>query len=104
MSSPTQRSKALLESQGYRVEIVERYNSFVKRRFDLFGFIDLLAIKPGETVGVQTTSYSNLSARVKKIAEHENVDAVREAGWRILCHGWKKNAKGRWEVVVRDVS
>ena len=104
MSSPTQRSKALLESQGYRVEIVERYNSFVKRRFDLFGFIDLLAIKPGETVGVQTTSYSNLSARVKKIAEHENVDAVREAGWRILCHGWKKNAKGRWGVVVRDVS
>ena len=104
MSSPTQRSKALLESQGYRVEIVERYNSFVKRRFDLFGFIDLLAIKPGETVGVQTTSYSNMSARIRKIAEHENVGAVREAGWQILVHGWRKNSKGRWECVVRDVS
>lgn len=103
-SSPTQRSKALLESQGYKVEVVERYNSFVKRRFDLFGFIDLLAIKPGETVGVQTTSYSNLSARVRKIADHENVDAVREAGWKILVHGWRKNAKNRWEVVVKDVS
>lgn len=104
MSSPTQRSKKLLEDEGYTVEIVERYNSFVKRRFDLFGFIDLLAIKPGETVGVQTTSYSNLSARVRKIADHENVDAVREAGWKILVHGWRKNPKGRWEVVVKDVS
>lgn len=104
MSSPTQRSKKLLEDEGYTVEIVERYNSFVKRRFDLFGFIDLLAIKPGETVGVQTTSYSNLSARVRKIADHENVDAVREAGWKILVHGWRKNAKNRWEVVVKDVS
>lgn len=104
MTSPTQRSKALLESQGYKVWIVEHWNSFARIRVDMWGFLDLVAIKPGETVGVQTTSYSNLSARVKKIAEHENVDAVREAGWRILCHGWKKNAKGRWEVVVRDVS
>lgn len=104
MSSPTQRSKALLESQGYKVWIVEHWNSFARIRVDMWGFLDLVAIKPGETVGVQTTSYSNMSARIRKIAEHENVGAVREAGWGILVHGWRKNSKGRWECVVRDVS
>ena len=104
MSSPTQRSKALLESHGYKVWIVEHWNSFARIRVDMWGFLDLVAIKPGETVGVQTTSYSNLSARIRKIAEHENVGAVREAGWQILVHGWRKNSKGRWECVVRDVS
>lgn len=104
MSSPTQRSKALLEKDGYLVAIVEKWNPHARVRQDLFGLVDLVAIKPGETVGVQTTSYSNLSARVRKIADHENVDAVREAGWKILVHGWRKNAKNRWEVVVKDVS
>lgn len=103
MSSPTQRSKKLLEDQGYLVAIVEKWNVHAKVRQDLFGFVDLLAIRENETVGVQTTSYSNLSARVKKIAEHENVGAVRKAGWRILVHGWRK-VGSRWQVTERDVS
>ncbi|CAJ0899620.1 hypothetical protein R6138_04354 [Ralstonia thomasii] len=104
MSSPTQRSKALLESQGYLVAIVERWNPHARIRQDLYGLIDLLGIREGETVGVQTTSYSNMSARVRKIAEHENTSAIRKAGWQLLVHGWKRNKQGRWEVVVRDVS
>lgn len=101
MSSPTQRSKAYLEGQGYKVAIVEHFNQFARIRQDLFGFVDLIGIKAGETLAVQTTSGSNVSARVKKIANHENVGAVRAAGWRIICHGWSKNAKGRW--VLREV-
>lgn len=101
--SPAVRSRKHLEAQGYTVATVERWCSFTRRRYDLFGFIDLLAIRRGETLAVQTTSASNVSARVRKIAEHENVGAVREAGWRIVVHGWGK--KGRlWALREVDCS
>ena len=102
--SPTQRSKAFLEGRGYQVEVTERWNPFARIRQDLFGFIDMLAIREGEILGVQTTSRSNMSARIRKIAEHENVAAVRKAGIRIEVHGWAKDAKGRWQVRVEDIS
>ena len=102
--SPTQRSKKYLEGQGYLVAVVEKWNAHARIRQDLFGFIDLLAVKEGETVGVQTTSRSNMGARARKIAEHENVAAVRKAGWAIHVHGWAKDTKGRWGVKVQDVS
>lgn len=101
MGSPTQRSKSHLEAQGYLVAITEKWNQFARKRQDLFGFVDLIGIKDGETLAVQTTSGSNVSARVKKIADHENVGAVRAAGWKIVCHGWTKNSAGRW--VLREV-
>ena len=101
MSSPTQRSKAHLEAQGYAVEITERWNPWARRRVDLFGFIDILAIRENETLAVQTTSGTNVSKRIAKIAEHDNTPMVRKAGWRIVVHGWRKNAKGKY--VLREV-
>lgn len=86
-----------MRDQGYYAEVVEKYNFFTKRRNDFAGFLDILCLGEGEVVGVQTTSYSNMSARAKKIREHENLEVVRKAGIRILVHGWvKKN--NRWEV------
>jgi len=38
-----------------------------------------------------------MSARAKKIREHENLEVVRKAGIRILVHGWVKR-NNRWEV------
>lgn len=102
--TPTQRSKAHLEAQGYKVAIVEHWNSFARIRQDLFGFIDLLAIRENETLAVQTTSGSNVSARVAKITEHENLPYIRNAGWRIVVHGWRKAANGRWTLREVDVS
>lgn len=104
MSSPTQRSKAHLEKQGYRVAIVETWNHFTQRRHDLFGIIDLLAIRPGETLAVQTTSASNVSARVKKIAESDAIADIRAAGWGVVVHGWRKGANGRYVLREIDVS
>ena len=97
MSSPTQRSLKYMRDQGYYAEVVEKYNSFTKRRNDFAGFLDILCLGEGEVVGVQTTSYSNMSARAKKIREHENLEVVRKAGIRILVHGWVKR-NNRWEV------
>lgn len=97
MSTPTQRSLKYMRDQGYFAEVVEKYNSFTKRRNDFAGFLDILCLGEGEVVGVQTTSYSNMSSRKTKILEHENFELVKRAGIRILVHGWvKKN--NRWQV------
>lgn len=102
MSSPTQRTLKLMRDRGYYAEVVERYNSFTKRRHDFAGFIDVLCLGEGEVVGVQTTTYSNMSARKTKILEHENLEAVLASGIRILVHGWVKNSN-RWEVKEIEV-
>jgi hypothetical protein len=102
--TPTQRSLAYLREQGYRVAIVERWNPHARIRQDLFGVLDLLAVRDGVTLGVQTTSGSNVSARVKKIADAEAVPALRQAGWLIHVHGWRKAANGRWQLREVDCS
>jgi len=100
-SSPTQRSLKLMRDRGYLCEVTERWNPFAKIRQDLFNFVDVLCVKDGETVAVQTTSYSNISARVKKISELDTPPIVKLAGWKIIVQGWKKDKSGKW--VVREV-
>lgn len=99
--SPTQRTLKHMRDQGYVSAVVEKFNHFVKRRQDLFGVIDVLCVGNGETVAVQTTSGSNVAARITKIAEAEAVPELRKAGWRIVVHGWRKNSKGKW--ILREV-
>lgn len=95
MSTPNQRSKELLESEGFVVGLVERYNSWSQTRHDLFGFIDLVAVRAGETVAIQATTDSNLAARRTKLSGCETVPVVIAAGWKIEIHGWRKRAR-RW--------
>lgn len=96
-TSPTQRSLQRLRDQGYRVAIVEKWNPHAGIRQDLFGCIDLLAIGNGETVAVQTTSASNMAARVTKLSEAEALGDMRKSGWRIIVHGWRKDKSGHWQ-------
>lgn len=102
--TPTQRSLKYLKEEGWTAAVVEKWNPHARIRQDLFGFIDILALKGPETIAVQTTSGSNMSARVKKIADSKHVTDVRKAGWGIHVHGWRKNAQGRWVLRVVDVS
>jgi len=102
--TPTQRSLKLLRDEGWRVAIVEHWNSFARIRQDLFGIIDLLCVKDGVTMGVQTTSYSNVSARINKMQESEHIGALREAEWVLRVHGWRKKPNGRWEARIVDIS
>lgn len=105
MTSPTQLSLAKLRREGWIAEVVERWNPHARVRNDLFGCIDVLALKEGRTLGVQATSSSNVSARVRKIAEAEHVPAMREAGWELAVWGWsQKKPGGRWECRIVDVS
>lgn len=104
MGSPTQRSLKLLRDSDWDIEVVEKWIPGANIRRDLFGIIDLLGVKGMQTLGVQTTSYSNLSARLKKMGDSPMIGKLREAGWLLEAHGWKKNKAGKWEVKVVDVS
>ena len=69
---------------------------------DLYGFIDLLAIRdPDGLMGIQATSYNNASSRMKKIREHENFQLVSK--FMILqVWGWRQ-VKGEWVCRVVDM-
>ncbi|HTD91150.1 MAG TPA: hypothetical protein VK663_10840 [Burkholderiales bacterium] len=98
--SPTQRSLKHLRELGYLAAVTEHWNPFAHIRQDLFGIVDILAVGNGETIAVQCTSDSNLANRVTKIADSDATPKLRDAGWKILAHGWKKKG-ARW--VLREV-
>ncbi len=91
------RSAAHLRDLGYLVATVEHYNAFTKRKHDLFGCIDLLAIGNNETVAVQVTSKGHLSERKHKVEESEAYPEMLRSGWRIVLHGWFKE-NNRWKL------
>lgn len=100
-TSPTQRTNKHLRELGYTVAVVETWNPHARIRQDLFGFIDILALKDGETLAIQATSVTNTASRATKIMEHPNYPMVLAAGWKVIVHGWGKNSKGR--IYLREV-
>lgn len=99
MPSPTQRSLKYLRALGYTAEVTEHWNHYTKRRHDLFGFVDIVALKK-TLVAVQTTSGTNVSKRIAKITADEKVRtkalAWLEAGGEIHVHGWAvRGARGK---------
>jgi hypothetical protein len=103
-TSPTQRSLKTMRDRGYHAEVTEHWNPFAKIRKDLFGFVDIVAIGGGETVAVQTTSYSNISARREKILASPLLKELLDAKWSVRIHGWKKAKNGRWELKEEHVT
>lgn len=89
--SPTQKAIQVCKDNGWTYQVVERWNAFAKVRQDLFGFIDILVIRPGRIMGIQATSCSNHSARVKKINEEPKAVEWIRAGGEI--HVWSFEGK-----------
>jgi hypothetical protein len=94
--TPTQRTLEHYRSDGYKIEVVERWIRTPQggRRKDLFGFIDLIAIAEGVLIGIQATA-SGSSARIKKIKTECREDAILwlQAGGKIHVVGWRKLKK-----------
>lgn len=67
MSSPTQRTRALLKKTDTTNQIVEKWNPHARIRVDLFEVIDVLAITDTRTIGIQASSDSGRSKRRAKI-------------------------------------
>jgi len=101
--SPTQLTLKWLRDEGYLAEVCERWIPGANIRKDLWGWTDIVAIKDGETVAVQCTSWDNISSRVRKIEESDTVGPVRKANWSIWVIGWKKK-DNRWVHKLVDIS
>ena len=100
-----------LEKEGYLVDKVESYNAFTKRRKDLYHFLDFVALHPHKmgVLGIQTTTKSNLSTRVKKakgmvIKGVNAYDLWLATGNNIEFHGWYKDTRGWWQPKVIKVN
>lgn len=101
--TPTARTLAHLRREGWTAEYVEHRHRFAPITVDLLGGIDVLAMRPGETLGVQCCSGgrggkngrgSDQATRVKKLLAEPRLRAWVEAGNRLECWAWRKGAKG----------
>ena len=106
--SPTSRSLELLRTMGYQPQIVEYYNSFSKKRVDLYTCIDIVACHSALGIlGVQVTSASNHSARFKKACKAP-IRKWLEAGGHMQIQSWgKKGKQGErktWTVRIQNVT
>ena len=102
-SSNTQRTLEYLKKQGYRCGITERWCSFTNRRYDLFGFLDIIALdaEKKRTIGVQSFG-TDFQAHVRKITVDKREDALLWllSGNQLMLCGWRKlkrkNKDGSW--------
>ncbi len=100
--SPTQRTLEEMRNRGFPlVQVVEHWNPHARIRQDLYGIIDVLAVSELDIYAIQATSGDHVSERVAKMAESEALPILIKAGIRVVVHGWRKNAAGRW--VLREV-
>lgn len=83
-------------------QVVERWVPQARKRVDLFGFIDIIAIDgDGNTYGIQATSGDHVSDRVTKIQTECLPEFARTvmARWHIEVWGWsKQGARGKRKV------
>lgn len=109
--SPTQRSLALLRSEGWTAHVVEHWNSHARIRQDVGGWMDILAYRPwlglpmprvAMVMGVQTTTDAHVAARIAKMQNLASPGLWKRAGGIVEVHGWaKKGPRGgrkTWQV------
>ncbi len=105
--TPTARTLVWLRGKGIEAAVVERWIPQTRRRLDLFGFIDLIAIDGGTTWGVQATSTGNVQSRITKIIEHPNTPLWLAGPRRILVIGWRSYKRrvdrASWRPTIYEV-
>ena len=88
--TPTARTLSALRADGWTAEVVEHWNPHARVRHDLFNIADILAVRGRETLAVQVTAGSGVSARVRKLTASPALPLLHAAGWRVEVHGWRK--------------
>jgi len=98
--SPTQRTLKLLKEKGFKAAPVERWlryaGKFGKRQ-DMFGIIDVVAITPDITLGIQCCSGST-AEHYRKITEEKNqetYDWLSNPSRSLEIWAWRKLLKKR---------
>lgn len=93
--SPTQRTLAYLRDLGWTAQIVEKWVPQARKRVDLFGWIDIIALDrlQNAIVGIQTTSGSNHSARREKGLAEPRMAQWKACGGKLEIISWSKKGK-----------
>lgn len=95
--SPTQRALADCKKLGWIVQVVEHWNAFARRRIDLFGVIDLIALDGNHgPLAIQVTAAGSHSARRNKALGEPRLAAWLRSGARFEVWSYgKKGASGK---------
>lgn len=94
MSSVNNRALKRLRDFGFHPWKVECYNAASKRTTDLYGIIDYIGIATGGIIGVQVTSRSNHSDRVKKIMANQYAPVwLTNAELEVWSWGYMKSTR-----------
>ena len=114
--TPTARTLNYLRSQGVMCQRADHYNTFARKSFDLFGFIDVVAldVERKQIIGIQVTSGASVSTRIRKIKEEEDILEAAlnwlRCGGAVQVWGWRKVKAKRggkamvWEPRVVELS
>lgn len=114
--TPTARALKECKARGYVAQVVERWNWHAKKRVDLFGCFDIVAITPsrdsvihqhspcvvatlgemGHIIGIQVTTGTNHAARIAKIKAEPRMAAWAKAGGLVWVWSFaKRGAQGK---------
>lgn len=81
-----------MKKKGIRCQKVEYWNGFARKRIDLFGIIDIIALTPKGVVGIQVCG-ADFQPHIRKMTE-ENWDATRDwlatPGTTLILWSWRK--------------
>lgn len=97
--SPVARTLEKLRKDGAICGIVEKFNSFATIRQDLFGFIDIVALRNGKIVAVQATSATNHAGHIAKVLAEPRLTEWLKCGGLVEVWSWKKHQvkkKEKW--------
>lgn len=99
-SSPTQRTLAECRRRGWLAQVVERWIPQARKRVDLFGCIDLVAIDTDNRLwGIQACAGSSHAARRAKALEEQRLERWLSTGARFAVWSWAlRGARGRRKV------
>ena len=93
--SPTQLTLRHLRKEGWLAAVVERWVPFPKpgHRADLWGFVDLLAIRGDENYYIQACAGNSHAARVAKVKANSNLPTVlgsANPSRQVWVYSWSK--------------
>jgi len=99
--TPTARTLKQLRTDGWEAAVVEKWIPHIRRRVDLYGCIDILAMREGSPVlAVQATSAANVASRINKAKGEPRLRIWLRCGQRFEVWGWAKHGKAgrqkRW--------